>query len=48
MTTIQLNGTTREVDAGTTVEDLVRALDVSPEGRGVAVAVAAEVVPRGQ
>ena len=48
MTSIQLNGAPRTVDAGTTIADLVRVLDVSPEGRGVAVAVDAEVVPRGQ
>ena len=45
--TILVNGTTTEVDAGTTVTDLLGRLDVPPGARGVAVAVDAEVVPRG-
>ena len=43
--TIVLNGAERDLDDGTTVAGLLRALEVG--GRGVAVAVDAEVVPRG-
>jgi sulfur carrier protein len=46
MTTISLNGEPTDVDDGTTVADLLGRLDVPPEGRGVAVAIDAEVVPR--
>jgi sulfur carrier protein len=45
--TIQVNGTATEVADGTTVTDLLGRLDVPAEARGVAVAVDAEVVPRG-
>ncbi len=45
--TILVNGTSTEVEAGTTVTDLLGRLDVPPDARGVAVAVDAEVVPRG-
>jgi len=41
---IRLNGAEREVASGTTVADLLRALDMPQEG--VAVAVARRVVPR--
>jgi sulfur carrier protein len=42
-----VNGATREVPDGTTVAGLVRDVNGSAaEGRGVAVAVDAEVVPR--
>jgi sulfur carrier protein len=44
--TIVLNGEARELPPGTTVRGLLEALDVS--GSGVAVAVDAEVVPRGE
>ncbi|HYF26559.1 MAG TPA: sulfur carrier protein ThiS [Baekduia sp.] len=43
--TIVLNGEPRALQDGTTVADLLRALEVGE--RGVAVAVDAEVVPRG-
>ena len=48
MTSISLNGAPASVDAGTTVADLLARLDVGPQARGVAVAVDAEVVPRGE
>ena len=44
--TIVLNGEARELPPGTTVSGLLEALDVSASG--VAVAVDAEVVPRGE
>ena len=44
---ITLNGKPSEGD-GVTIAELLRRLDVPPEGRGVAVAVDAEVVPRGR
>jgi sulfur carrier protein len=43
--TIVLNGEARELPSGTTVRGLLETLDVP--GSGVAVAVDAEVVPRG-
>lgn len=43
---VVLNGEPRALDDGTTVAELLRSLDV-PD-RGVAVAVDAEVVPRGE
>ena len=48
MTSIRLNGEPADVAEGTTITDLLGRLDVPPEGRGVAVAVDAEVVPRGR
>ena len=44
--TVQVNGETRELPAGTTVESLVSALSDVPQGRGLAVALDGEVVPR--
>jgi sulfur carrier protein len=44
--TIVLNGEARELPPGTTVRGLLEALDVTVSG--VAVAVDAEVVPRGE
>ena len=46
--TILLNGEARELAPGTTVRALLEALDVPGGARGVAVAVDAEVVPRGE
>ena len=46
--TIVLNGEAHEVAPGTTVRALLEALDVPGGARGVAVAVDAEVVPRGE
>jgi sulfur carrier protein len=47
MTAITLNGEPAEVAEGTTVAALLERLDLPAQGRGVAVAVDAEVVPRG-
>jgi sulfur carrier protein len=44
---ITVNGRPTDVEDGTTVAALLASLDVPPDGRGVAVAVDAEVVPRG-
>jgi sulfur carrier protein len=43
-----LNGTETELSDGATVQAALTALDLPAAGRGVAVAVDAEVVPRGQ
>jgi sulfur carrier protein len=45
---VLLNGETAELSAGATVKTALDALDLPGAGRGVAVAVDAEVVPRGQ
>jgi sulfur carrier protein len=45
--TIVLNGEARELAPGTTVRSLLDALEVPGGARGVAVAIDAEVVPRG-
>ena len=47
MSTILVNGSRTEIAEGATVVDLLGRLDVPVEARGVAVAVDAEVVPRG-
>ena len=44
---ITLNGRPAQGD-GATIEELLRSIEVPAEGRGVAVAVDAEVVPRGE
>ncbi len=41
-----VNGSERRVDAGTTVAELVASLGAPGDGRGVAVALGGEVVPR--
>jgi sulfur carrier protein len=46
--TVTVNGEPRELVPGTTVAELLDALDVPAGRRGVAVAVDAEVVPRGE
>ena len=43
---VTVNGDRRELPAGATVATVVAALPNAPEGRGVAVAVEGEVVPR--
>jgi sulfur carrier protein len=43
---VTINGDARELPAGATVASVVRSLPGPPEGRGVAVAVEGEVVPR--
>jgi sulfur carrier protein len=44
---VSVNGEPRELPAGATVASIVALLSGAPDGRGVAVAVAGEVVPRG-
>lgn len=43
---VTVNGAQRELPAGATVAKLVETMPGAPEGRGVAVAVEGEVVPR--
>ncbi len=45
---VKVNGENRELPAGATVASLIASLPGAPEGRGVAVAVEGEVVPRAQ
>jgi len=45
---VRLNGEPRELSAGASVLDAVAASGAEPSGRGVAVAVDGEVVPRGE
>jgi sulfur carrier protein len=45
---VLLNGDERQLEDGATVQAAVDALALPAHGRGVAVAVDAEVVPRGQ
>jgi sulfur carrier protein len=45
---VLLNGETAELSDGATVLMALESLDLPASGRGVAVAVDAEVVPRGQ
>jgi sulfur carrier protein len=45
---VVLNGEPTTLDEGATVASALAALDLPGAGRGVAVAVDAEVVPRGQ
>jgi sulfur carrier protein len=44
---VSVNGSPRELPSGATVATAVELLAEAPEGRGVAVALAGEVVPRG-
>jgi sulfur carrier protein len=44
---LTVNGEAREVEEGLTVEGLVQGMDLPGGGRGIAVAVDEEVVPRG-
>jgi sulfur carrier protein len=44
--TVTVNGDRRELPAGATVASVVASLHNAPDGRGVAVAVEGEVVPR--
>jgi len=48
VTAVNLNGETRALREAATVEDAVRAVGAPEGGRGVAVAVDGEVVPRGE
>jgi sulfur carrier protein len=45
---VLLNGAETELSTGATVETALEVLDLPGAGRGVAVAVDAEVVPRGE
>jgi sulfur carrier protein len=45
---VTVNGEPRRLDAGATVASVVELLDVSAQGRGVAVALDGEVVTRSQ
>ena len=45
---VLLNGESTQLQDGATVETALQSLDLPGAGRGVAVAVDAEVVPRGQ
>lgn len=45
---VTVNGEGRELPAGATVASVIASLHNAPEGRGVAVAVEGEVVPRAQ
>jgi sulfur carrier protein len=45
---VQVNGETRELPDGATVDTAVREAGAGETGRGVAVAVDGEVVPRGE
>jgi sulfur carrier protein len=42
-----VNGQLRELDQGLTIQALIESLESAAEGRGVAVAMNGEVVPRG-
>jgi sulfur carrier protein len=44
---VSVNGDPRELPTGATVATVVELLADAPQGRGVAVALAGEVVPRG-
>jgi sulfur carrier protein len=46
--TVTVNGRRRELPDGATVASVVASLPNAPEGRGVAVALEGEVVPRAQ
>jgi len=48
MTTVTLNGEREELPADATVATVVEAAGIPGDGRGVAVAVDGEVVPRGE
>ncbi len=45
---VTINGDPRELSAGATVASVIASFPGAPEGRGVAVAVEGEVVPRAQ
>jgi sulfur carrier protein len=44
--TITVNGESRDLPTGATVASVVELLSAAPQGRGVAVAIGGEVVPR--
>jgi sulfur carrier protein len=43
---VTINGEARELEQGATIASVISALSGAPHGRGVAVALAGEVVPR--
>ena len=45
---VLINGQSRELPAGATVQTIVATLPDTPQGRGMAVALDGEVVPRGR
>ncbi len=45
---VTINGNDTDLEPGASVQAAVNSLDLPAQGRGVAVAVDAEVVPRGQ
>jgi sulfur carrier protein len=45
---VVINGDPTELDPGATLQAVLESLDLPAQARGVAVAVDAEVVPRGQ
>jgi sulfur carrier protein len=45
---VLVNGEPRELTTGTTVAAVVASIPGTPEGRGVAVALDGEVIPRGR
>ena len=45
---VSINGESRELPAGATVQTIVAGLPDTPQGRGLAVALDGEVVPRGR
>jgi sulfur carrier protein len=45
---VTINGDRRELPAGATVASVIESFPSAPDGRGVAVAVEGEVVPRAQ
>jgi sulfur carrier protein len=45
---VVVNGQSQELPAGATVQTIVAALPDAPQGRGLAVALDGEVVPRGR
>ena len=45
---VEVNGSVVELDAGASVRDAALTLAIDPSGRGIAVAVDGEVVPRSE
>ena len=45
---VLVNGSPQELDAGSTLDTVVSSLPDAPRGRGVAVALDGEVIPRGR
>jgi sulfur carrier protein len=45
---VRINGEARELALGVTVASVVESMSAAPAGRGVAVALDGEVVPRGE